>query len=98
MKRISIFLLAILFVLGGFYVTNPNKDQVVILHKPMNISNLMKKLPEIPKIETFETTANSAILMDAETGHIVYEKNKDLSLPAASMSKSMSELLILEAI
>ncbi|WP_261134800.1 D-alanyl-D-alanine carboxypeptidase family protein [Bacillus sp. Marseille-Q3570] len=42
--------------------------------------------------------AESAILLDAETGKILFEKNADLMLPPASMTKMMTEYLVLEAI
>ncbi|GAA0502226.1 D-alanyl-D-alanine carboxypeptidase [Salinibacillus aidingensis] len=42
--------------------------------------------------------AKSAILVDAETGQILYEKEADLALPPASMTKMMTEYLVLEAI
>ncbi|MRG87940.1 D-alanyl-D-alanine carboxypeptidase family protein [Salinibacillus xinjiangensis] len=42
--------------------------------------------------------AKSAILVDAETGKILYEKEADLALPPASMTKMMTEYLVLEAI
>jgi serine-type D-Ala-D-Ala carboxypeptidase (penicillin-binding protein 5/6) len=46
----------------------------------------------------FETNAYNSILLDAETGKILYQKNIDVLLPIASMSKMMSEYLVLEAI
>ncbi len=42
--------------------------------------------------------AKSAILIEASTGKILYEKNADEKLVPASMTKMMSMLLILEAI
>jgi D-alanyl-D-alanine carboxypeptidase (penicillin-binding protein 5/6) len=42
--------------------------------------------------------AKSAILMDAGTGQILYEMNADVALPPASMSKMMTEYLVLEKI
>ncbi len=42
--------------------------------------------------------ARSAILMDAATGTILYEKNKAERLPPASITKIMTMLLILEAL
>ncbi|MFB4163654.1 serine hydrolase [Alteribacillus sp. JSM 102045] len=42
--------------------------------------------------------ADSAILVEAETGKIVYEDNIDLILPPASMTKIMSEYLVHEAV
>jgi D-alanyl-D-alanine carboxypeptidase (penicillin-binding protein 5/6) len=46
----------------------------------------------------FDLEAESAILVDAQTGKILYQKNIDAILPTASMTKMMSEYLILEAI
>ena len=40
----------------------------------------------------------SAILMDAETGTVFYEKNADAPLPPASVTKIMTLLLVMEAI
>ena len=42
--------------------------------------------------------ANSAILMDQDTGTIIFEKNSHDQLPPASITKIMSMLLIMEAI
>ena len=42
--------------------------------------------------------SNAAILVDYNTGQIVYQKNADVLLPIASMTKMMTEYLILEAI
>lgn len=43
-------------------------------------------------------SAKSAILIEASTGEILYEYNKDQKLPPASMTKMMSLLLIMESI
>ncbi|WP_058309207.1 D-alanyl-D-alanine carboxypeptidase family protein [Gracilibacillus massiliensis] len=48
--------------------------------------------------ETIEVEAESAIIVDAKTGKILYEKQSDLKLPPASMTKMMTEYLVLEAI
>ena len=42
--------------------------------------------------------AKSAIMIEASTGKILYEKNKDDKLPMASMTKMMTLLLIMEEI
>lgn len=42
--------------------------------------------------------ARSAILLDADTGTVLYEKNSDESLPPASVTKIMTMLLIMEAL
>lgn len=43
-------------------------------------------------------SAEAAILVDAETGVVLYEKNADVVLGVASMAKMMTEYLVLEAI
>jgi len=40
----------------------------------------------------------AAILIDAQSGRILYSKNPDLLLPTGSMAKMMTEYLVLEAI
>ena len=47
---------------------------------------------------SFGENAKSAIMIEAETGKILFEKNADEKLVPASMTKMMSMLLILEAI
>jgi D-alanyl-D-alanine carboxypeptidase len=42
--------------------------------------------------------AGSALLMDARTGEIIVEQNADEPLPPASMSKMMTEIVVLEHI
>lgn len=42
--------------------------------------------------------AKSAILIEASTGEIIYEKNSHEKLPPASMTKMMSMLLVIESI
>ncbi|MGQ8875291.1 D-alanyl-D-alanine carboxypeptidase family protein [Paenibacillus sp. TSA_86.1] len=49
-------------------------------------------------LKHLDIQAGSMILMDAESGGILIEKQSDRVLPAASMSKMMTELLVLEAI
>lgn len=60
---------------------------------PASAGDIMKTtLPE-PEIK-----AKSAILVEASTGKILYEKNAHEKLPPASITKIMTELLTLEAI
>ncbi|MDQ0110776.1 D-alanyl-D-alanine carboxypeptidase family protein [Paenibacillus harenae] len=42
--------------------------------------------------------ATAAIMMDAGTGEVLFEKNADVALPPASMSKMMTELIVLELV
>lgn len=47
---------------------------------------------------TAESDARSLILIEAETGRVLYEKNADAPLPPASVTKIMTMLLVMEAI
>ncbi|RFU67778.1 D-alanyl-D-alanine carboxypeptidase [Peribacillus saganii] len=55
------------------------------------------KASEKKSVELAEN-ARSAILIERDTGAILYEKNSDEKLPPASMTKIMTMLLIMEAI
>ncbi|NAO99313.1 D-alanyl-D-alanine carboxypeptidase [Halomonas sp. MG34] len=48
--------------------------------------------------DTLDIEADSAILVDAATGKIIFAKNADEALPPASMTKMMTEYLVWEAI
>lgn len=54
--------------------------------------------PVISAQGNLDLEAESAILVDVKTGTILYEKNSDQALPPASMSKMMTEYLVMEAI
>jgi D-alanyl-D-alanine carboxypeptidase (penicillin-binding protein 5/6) len=42
--------------------------------------------------------ASSAVILDADTGTVIFEKNKDAKLPPASITKIMTMLLVMEAL
>ncbi|MDF1511108.1 D-alanyl-D-alanine carboxypeptidase [Robertmurraya sp. DFI.2.37] len=48
--------------------------------------------------ENIDINANAVILIDADTGKILYEKNSEAVLGIASMTKMMTEYLLLEAV
>lgn len=47
-----------------------------------------------PASPALQLQAQSAVLMDAATGQILYQKNPDVALPPASMAKMMTEYLV----
>lgn len=49
-------------------------------------------------VNAFETLAKNALLMDADTGHVIYEKQADIPMPPASMSKLMTAYMVFEAL
>lgn len=44
-----------------------------------------------------DVSAKGCVLMEAETGEVIYGKNEDLKLPMASTTKIMTTLLVLES-
>ncbi|MDX1482969.1 MAG: D-alanyl-D-alanine carboxypeptidase family protein [Alphaproteobacteria bacterium] len=50
----------------------------------------------IPTAAAIETTAKQAIMIDAETGAVLLEKNADQPVPPSSMSKMMTVYLVFE--
>lgn len=48
--------------------------------------------------DSFKTKAESAIMVDFDTGKVLYAKNEDEALPPASMTKMMTEYIVLEKI
>lgn len=52
----------------------------------------------IVQANDFDVSVESAILLEAETGEIIFEKNVDKRVPPASITKIMTLLLAMEAI
>ncbi|MBQ2725850.1 MAG: D-alanyl-D-alanine carboxypeptidase [Clostridia bacterium] len=52
----------------------------------------------VPDNIPFDVNADSAVLMEAETGTILYAKNADAALPPASVTKIMTLLLFMEEV
>lgn len=55
-------------------------------------------LVKAEEVEDLAPNAKSAIMIEASTGEILFQKNADEKLPPASMTKIMSMLLIMEEI
>ncbi|MGP4042152.1 D-alanyl-D-alanine carboxypeptidase family protein [Gracilibacillus sp. D59] len=100
MKRL---LLVILLVVSG---CNQTGDESTLIMKKAPQTGKIKKelvypdrgLDRFWKIDEIDLDASSVMLINADTAHIIYEKNSGTPLPTASMSKMMTELLVLEAI
>jgi len=56
----------------------------------------MSCLPTISLAEPPENSARAAVLMEVETGRVLYEKNPHEKLPMASTTKIMTAILALE--
>lgn len=60
---------------------------IVLLISPLNIA-----------AKDIKTEAESAIIVDFNTGQILYAKNENEALPPASMTKMMTEYIVLEKV
>ncbi len=49
-----------------------------------------------PPVSAIETTAREAILVDATTGRVLLERDSEVSMPPASMSKIMTSYMVFE--
>ncbi|GGE30192.1 hypothetical protein GCM10011391_05960 [Pullulanibacillus camelliae] len=97
-----IALLAIsgLWIGQSFYSASSHSTRIHWLSKVEDQVPKALHLPgqEIELLSPLHLQAKSVILMNAKNGHIIYEKNSDQALPTASMSKMMTEFLLLKAI
>ena len=90
MKKICliIYLLSI-FVLSNFKVYAVNEEDVVKENE---------NIEEVKNTLDLAKNATSAIMLEASTGEIIFQKNANEKRPPASMTKMMSMLLIMENI
>lgn len=67
---------------------------------PMLLISGIVGIPQAAQAETdpLNLTVDAAIMIDAETGKILYSKNAEQPLAIASMTKMMTEYLLFEAI
>ena len=98
MKRIISLFLVVLCI-GG--VTVFAKGAVTVSSE-CDISDINVPLDNTPANaaigQTLDIKAKSAVLMEPNTGRVLYENNPDEKLPPASITKIMSLLLVMEAI
>jgi D-alanyl-D-alanine carboxypeptidase (penicillin-binding protein 5/6) len=50
---------------------------------------------QVKKDDGFQTAAPTAILIDGESGSVLFEKNADMLVPPASLSKLMTTEVVL---
>lgn len=66
----------------------------------LSFGSFVLMMPQVRAEETSDLDVNaaSAVVIDAKTGQILYANEEDVARPPASMSKMMTELLVMEAI
>lgn len=85
---------------GGSFVKKVNKSKLIsIMLIPILFLSMLVSTPATTNAETdLGLTVDAAILIDADSGKILYEQNADTPLGIASMTKMMTEFLLLDAI
>lgn len=97
-KAICYFLIAILALLQTT-AFQPSTSLASQLQKNKSIYDIhFEKEKEESSNDAFNITAKSAVLIENNSGRILYEKSKDTELIPASITKIMTLLLIFEAI
>ena len=96
---IFIAVFALLFILSSVYLLTSSGEESRYLCMELPASNLdtFDNLAVAPgEVSAPAISATAAILVDASTGDVLYEKNADQSLPMASTTKIMTAVLTLE--
>ncbi len=98
MKKIIAFIL-VLCLMSGICVS---AKESVTVSSECDISDVDVPLDSAPVNaaigQTLDIKAKSVVLMEPNTGKVLYESNSDEKLPPASITKIMSLLLVMEAI
>lgn len=84
-----LFFLTTLFTLNS--VVHLPIAHSVVINEAINL----EQVQQFPKSLGIELTAKSALVMDADSGKIIFQKNIDQPLPIASLTKLMSALVFL---
>lgn len=98
MKKLIAFLM-VLCLMSGICVS---AKESVTVSSECDISDINVPLDSAPVNaaigQTLDIKAKSVVLMEPNTGKVLYESNSDEKLPPASITKIMSLLLVMEAI
>ncbi len=73
-----------------------HRDRPLQPQRPMESLTLPRAGADLPRPEALARRAAAAILMDANTGQVLFAKNPDDELPPASITKILTALVILQ--
>ena len=94
MKRFISLALAILFVFSFTASADLFEDEIPVF----SADDYLIESVESVDVFALENSVSGAILMEAESGQVLFEQNPDEKLPIASVTKIMTLLLSVEAI
>lgn len=83
---------------GGSTLKERMRKLAIVLLAPMMFISMIGITPASANDDKIGIRVDAAILVDADTGKILYEENADAPLGIASMTKMMAEYLLFEAI
>ena len=89
LKKSIVLLVAFLLLLAGVRVTDAHAQTPDGFGKPAAVQ-------AVADTPDYQTKAKAAVLMDAQTGRVLFAQNAGLRLPMASTTKIMTALLTLE--
>ena len=96
MKKIFVFLFLLLFtlcpIINIYAIEDGDKD----IDNNANVENEEKKNNDTSNNINLAENAKSAIIIEASTGKVIFEKNANEKMAMASMTKMMTLLLIME--
>lgn len=72
-------------------------EQKLPEQKPIVLETVNDQQPEEGKSASFEVEAKGAVLIDADTGQVLFQQDSHKELPLASVTKVMTMLLVMEA-
>ena len=98
MKKLLIFVLIALFLITPVSAANTPSAYMEEDDTEEVDASIFEEDTETVMVENLEISAPSAILIEKETGTVIYEKNADEQLEPASVTKVMTILLIVEAL
>lgn len=73
-------------------------SSVLVKQKPIVLETVGDQKVIEDEKSAFEVAAKAAILIDADTGKVLYQKNSHEELPLASVTKVMTMLLVMEEV
>ena len=98
-KLLPLFLIALSFL---FLPGNSYYETLALVPRPPQTAALNFDLPSLPSLPqarfdlSLDLSAKAALLLDFNSGMVLYDKNSKAELPPASLTKIMTAIIVLE--
>lgn len=93
-RKITVSLLGCALIIGAFAAVSQNLPK----QEPIVLETVSDSKEAENKKAPFEIAAKGAVLIDADTGKVLFRQNAHEELPLASVTKVMTMLLVMEAV